>query len=98
MRKKTKHSLIKELYWDWSEKKDYFRPKDLEFRQLQEKIKKAERQMEVQFSSENYALLEKYIELQVDSERQCLEEAYYQGFCYGMRLAAEAFLEDKMDL
>lgn len=95
MRKWTKYSLIKELYWDWSEKNDYFRPKDLEFRQLQEKIKKAERQMEVQFSSENYDLLEEYIELQVDAERRYLEETYYQGFCFGMRLAAEALLEGK---
>lgn len=96
--KRTNQSLIKELYWDWSEKDDYFRPKDLEFRQLQEKIKKAERQMEVEFSSENYALLEEYIELQVDAERRCLEEAYYQGFRFGMRLTAEALLESKREL
>lgn len=96
--KRRKKSLIKDLYWDWSEKKDYFRPKDLEFRQLQERLQMLERQMEAQFSAENYTLLEEYIELQVDAERRCLEEAYHQGFSFGVRLTAEALLADKQDL
>lgn len=91
-KKQNRKSMITELYWDLSEKDEFFKPQNPEYDRVVAEQNKIAAHLKELLSKRQFELFEEYMDLQTELEIVRLEKTYRKGVSLGVQITAEAFL------